>query len=308
MKNRFDRILGNLGQKGRRGEPVEKLIRATQIAQLEEFRRALLASPRYTDQKRLLKFGYRVYSQSDEDGILHEIFQRIGEGSRTFCEIGTGDGLENNTLFLLVQGWRGVWLEASAQKVASAKKKLESLIADGHLRIEQGFVSAGSVDATVRQLALRPEIDLLSLDIDGNDYYILQAITSASPRVVVVEYNAKFPPEVPWVMEYNEAHQWDSTDYFGASLGALEKLLSRKGYSLVGCNLLGCNAFFVRNDLVSDQLFCHPFTAQNHYEPPRYFLLAAYHSGFPPGFGPFQIVNQSETSDSPVRRGDMGDR
>ena len=71
---------------------------------------------------------------------------------------------------------------------------------------------------------------------------------------------------------------------------SLEILLSSRGYSLVGCNLLGCNAFFVRTDLVSSTLFCTRFTAERHYEPPRYFLLAAFDSGFPAGFGPFQIV------------------
>jgi hypothetical protein len=87
-------------------------------------------------------------------------------------------------------------------------------------------------------------------------------------------------------MEYNENHKWDGTDYFGASLKAFERLLGAKGYSLVGCNLLGCNAFFVRSDLVSDSLFSSPYTAENHYEPARYFLLPAYHAGFPPGCGP----------------------
>jgi hypothetical protein len=286
-------MFGNL----RNGSAVAgKLAHAAHIAELRDHRRALIESTRFADERRLLRYGYRVYSQSDEDGILHEIFRRIGEGPRTFVEIGAGDGLENNTLFLLVQGWRGLWIEGSARKAAAARKTLESLIVGGRLHLEQHFVTAASVDETLKSLAPGPEISLLSVDIDGNDYYILRAIDSVSPRVIAAEYNAKFPADVPWVMEYNEGHRWDGTDYFGMSLKAVETLLSGKGYSLVGCNILGCNAFFVRNDLVSDPPFCSPFTAENHYEPERYFLLPAYHSGFPGRFGPFYAPEQPETA------------
>ncbi len=263
----------------------DKLLRAAQIAQLQDHRQRLLDSPRYSDDRRLLKFGYRVYSQSDEDGILHEIFNRIGEGSRTFFELGTGEGLENNTLFLLVQGWRGVWLEGSGRKVSAARKKLAPMIAEGRLRLEQHFITAANINEMLHRLSPVREIDLLSIDLDGNDYHILRAIPSVAPRVIVAEYNAKFPSDVAWVMEYSEAHRWDGTDYFGASLKALESLLASRGYALVGCNLLGCNAFFVHKDLVSDPPFCSPFTAENHYEPPRYFLLPAFETGFPTGFG-----------------------
>jgi hypothetical protein len=272
---------------------ADRLARAAQIAQLQEHRRGLLELPRNCDERRLLRFGYRVYSQSDEDGILHEILRRIGSGSRTFVEIGAGDGLENNTLFLLAQGWRGLWIEGSARKVAAARKKLGALVSDGRLRVERQFVTAGNIDEKIRRLAPAPDVDLLSVDIDGNDYHVLRAIRSIEPRVIVAEYNAKFPPDVSWVMEYNEAHRWDESDYFGSSLKALEKLLAERGYSLVGCNLLGCNAFFVRRELAADPPFCSPFTAENHYEPPRYFLLPAYDSGFPAGFGPFGTENHS---------------
>ena len=272
---------------------ADRLARAAQIAQLEEHRRGLLELPRNSDERRLLKFGYRVYSQSDEDGILHEIVRRIGTGSRTFVEIGAGDGLENNTLFMLTQGWRGLWIEGSARRVAAARKKLGALVTDGRLRVEQQFVTIANINEKLRQLAPAQEVDLLSVDIDGNDYHILRAIRSIEPRVIVAEYNAKFPPDVSWVMEYNEAHRWDGSDYFGSSLKALETLLAERGYSLVGCNLLGSNAFFVRRELAADPPFCSPFTAENHYEPPRYFLLPAYDAGFPAGFGPFRAENHS---------------
>jgi hypothetical protein len=268
---------------------TQELIRAGQITQLHEHRRALLESPRNSDPRRLLSFGYRVYSQGDEDGIIAEIFRRIGEGNRTFLEMGAGDGLENNSLLLLIRGWRGAWIEGSARKVLKAKRTLASTLAEGRLHIERSFLTAANVDQTVSRLAPAAGVDLLSIDLDGNDYYILDAIRSISPRVIVAEYNAKFPADVVWVMEYNEKHRWDSTDYFGASLKALEVLLAERGYSLVGCNILGSNAFFVRSDLATDPPFCSPFTSENHYEPARYHLAPAYRSGHAGKFGPFRM-------------------
>ena len=267
---------------------TQKLVRAGEIAQLHNHIQALLDSPRHADERRLLKSGYRVYSQADEDGILHEVFKRIGAGNRTFVELGVGNGLENNTLFLLVQGWSGIWIEGSDRKAAAARKNLAAIISEKRLRIEHHFITAPTIDKKIAGLAGEREVDLLSIDLDGNDYYILDAIRSISPRVIVAEYNSKFPPDVPWIIEYNEDHRWDSTDYFGASLKSIEALLSARGYSLVGCNILGTNAFFVRTDLVSDSKFCAPFVSENHYEPSRYFLLPAFHSGYPVNFGPFR--------------------
>jgi len=284
MASQLKKIIGKV-RSNARAAASDRLTRAAQVAQLQDHRRDLLESARNSDDRRLLKYGYRVYSQADEDGILHEILRRIGDGNKTFVEVGAGSGLENNTLFLLLQGWRGVWIEGSERRVAAARKHLASAIAERRLHVVQQFVNARKIDATLQQLA-PSQVDLLSIDLDGNDYYILDAIRSIQPRVIVTEYNAKFPPDITWVMEYNESHQWDSTDYFGASLKALETLLTAKGYSLVGCNLLGSNAFFVRHELAKDPPFCSPFTAGNHYEPPRYFLLPVFDSGFPPGFGP----------------------
>jgi hypothetical protein len=294
MKSRIDKVLGRISKSGI-GAQEERLRSAASVAQLEDHRRALLESPRNADDRRLLKYGYRVYSQSDEDGILHEILHRIGDGGRRFVEIGAGDGFENNTLFLLIQGWRGVWIEGSSRKVASAKKHHEAEIAEGRLQVVQQYSTAANIDETIKRFS-SGELDVLSVDIDGNDYYVLGAIRAVAPRVIVAEYNAKFPPDVRWIMEHNEAHRWDSTDYFGASLKALEILLLERGYLLVGCNLLGTNAFFVRKDLVRDPPFCAPFSAENHYEPARYFLLQAFHSGFPAGFGPYRSQDSKEMS------------
>jgi hypothetical protein len=90
---------------------------------------------------------------------------------------------------------------------------------------------------------------------------------------MVLEYNATFPPPAEWVMDYDPDYAWDGTVTFGASLEAMARLGAAKGYALVGCSLGGGNAFFVRQDLVADRLAA-PYKAENHYEPPRYFLAA----------------------------------
>ena len=135
------------------------------------------------------------------------------------------------------------------------------------------------------------EIDLLSLDIDGNDFHILQAIEAVKPRVIVLEYNAKFPPPIDWVMRYNPHHKTDKTSYFGASLKSYERLMRSKGYKLVGCGMTGANAFFVLDELVTSKNFLAPFTAENHYEDCKYALAWEYRSGLKDGVGQFKHSN-----------------
>jgi hypothetical protein len=105
----------------------------------------------------------------------------------------------------------------------------------------------------------------------GNVYWVWKSIRSFSAAVVVVEYNARCAPPVAQVQEYEPDRVGDGTDYFGASVSALEKLGAEKGYRLVGCNITGTNAFFVRQDLVGDH-FPYQSTAEHLYQPPRYDL------------------------------------
>ncbi len=116
------------------------------------------------------------------------------------------------------------------------------------------------------------EFDLLSIDIDQNTYYAWEALRAYKPRVAVIEYNAALPADLDWKVNYDPRRVWDETQNFGASLKALERLGRGMGYSLVGCDLAGSNAFFVRDDLVGER-FAAPFTAENHHEPVRYALL-----------------------------------
>ena len=109
------------------------------------------------------------------------------------------------------------------------------------------------------------EIDLLSIDLDGNDFHIFESISVIKTRVVILEYNGKFSPTINYCMSYNANHTWDNNDNYGASLKFLEINLKKIGYVLVACNITGINAFFVREDLTKS-FFQEPFTAENHYQ------------------------------------------
>lgn len=233
------------------------------------------------DSLRLTGHTFGTFSQTHEDGVIAEIFRRIGTTNKKFVEIGVGNGLENNTANLLLQDWTGVWLEGDPNSIRSIEASHRRFISTGKLVVKQSFVTAENVEETFARTGSPIELDLLSIDIDRNTYWIWKALSNLKPRVVVIEYNAAFAPQVEWVVPYHADKSWDGTLQFGASLKAFERLGSDLGYSLVGCDLAGVNAFFVRTELTKDR-FSEPFTAEHHYQPPRYYL-SCIRSAHPPG-------------------------
>jgi len=247
-----------------------------------------LAKPRNADPKRLLRYGAKVFSQNEEDGMIQEVFRRIGTGQRTFIEFGVETGVQCNTVKLLLEGWRGLWLEGSAADVAEIRRSLASYMSNGGLTVKEAMVTAENVNDLFRQAGFSGEIDLLSIDIDFNDYWVWKAIEVIKPRLVVIEYNATLRPPMSLTVPYQPTMHWDGTNYFGASLEALVKLGQAKGYRVVGCNFSGTNAFFVRDDLCGEH-FVTPATAEEHYEPPRYFF-SSLNVGHPGRVGPYVTV------------------
>lgn len=244
-------------------------------------------NPKYQNPKKLNRYEYQVFSQNGEDGIIEEIFKRIGTKNKFFVEFGAANGLWNNTSNLLVKNWQGLWIEGDKKCIGEIKTKFGSLIEAKKLTIKQEFVTPENVEKLFKASRLPQDFDLLSIDIDGNDYWVWQAIKTFKPRVITIEYNSLFRPETKWVMKHNPKHIWNYTCYAGASLKSLEILGEQKGYKLVGCDFLGVNAFFVRKDIVRDK-FLAPYTAENHYEPPRYFLSRSI--GHPRDFGDFESI------------------
>ena len=129
----------------------------------------------------MFRHGFKVYSQSDEDGIIQEIFNRIGLTSRSFIEFGVETGIECNTVKLLIEGWSGLWIEASAPYVAEIKNQFQPFFANGTLKLSEGMVTAENINALFEQAGVTGEIDLLSIDIDYNDYWVWKAITTVNP-------------------------------------------------------------------------------------------------------------------------------
>ncbi len=247
----------------------------------QQYIQQLLAEPKYADPLRLERHGQKISSQNDEDGIVLEIFRRIGTTNKRFVEIGVGNGFENNTYALLQQGWSGTWVEAHVKKSAFIMRTFVEQITAGQLEIINSFVRVDNVNQLLQKYADQPEIDLLSIDIDGNDYHVYDALTVVAPRVAIVEYNPKYPPPLSLAMAYDPNYAWSREKDCGASLSAVTKLANAKGYDLVGCNITGANAFFVRKDLAAGK-FAQPATAENFYHTARYYLWEA--EGFPIGF------------------------
>jgi len=198
----------------------------------------------------LNRFGAKFFSQSDEDGITLEIVRRLALKNGTFLELGVGDGTENNTLVLLSIGWRGAWI--SGEELA-----FDSHINPRRLSYIKAWVSLENLNALVSQ-ALGDigvsDVDVLSVDLDGNDLYFTDALLKTlHPKLVIVEYNAKFPPPARWSIKYDPDFRWDGADdYQGASLCSFCDLLAQFNYTLICCNAAtGVNAFFVKNDSLS---------------------------------------------------------
>jgi len=307
----FGNLLRSMFYQGSRAEPAaqqatpealepvlkeidRKLARleATSLLQLQMagimLRERILSDARYDDPLRLERFGRTVYSQNEEDGILAEIFRRIGTANRRFLEFGVERGLECNTLNLLEQGWSGAWIEGYAPMVSEIETGFRRWIESRRLAVRAAIVTRESINDLIGDFALPRDLDLLSVDIDGNDYHVWEAITRIEPRVVVIEYNARFPPPMQWIMTYDPKHRWQGDDQFGASLESMTALGRGKGYSLVGCNITGSNAFFVQSRLAEGR-FAHPADASALYQPARYYLSPSFAAGHRPGFSRSQM-------------------
>tara|TARA_Y100000590_G_C15550852_1_gene950830 strand:+ start:195 stop:1097 length:903 start_codon:yes stop_codon:yes gene_type:complete len=200
------------------------------------------------------KFGIKIYSQNDEDGIILYILKHIGIKTKKFVEIGVENGTECNTTNLLKNfNWKGVQIEGNKILYSDAKIQLKKILKEKikNLKLLNIFITKKNVNKILKNNCGK-EVDLLSIDIDGNDFWIWKSIKCIKPRLVIIEYNSFFGPKLSCTIPYNAKFIWDyknKRSYYGASLKALEKLGKQKKYTLVGIDRNGVNAFFVRNDL-----------------------------------------------------------
>jgi len=212
-------------------------------------------------------FEKKVFSQNGEDGVIEEIFSRIGTVNRFFVEFGVEDGMECLTRNLWVHhGWSGVLMEGSPFHYQNL---VNNIAPYPEVRVSRQFVTPDNIGHLFQEMAVPVEFDFLSIDIDGNDYWVWQALDAYQPRVVVIEYNASYPPPQNMVIPYQEDFCWDGTSYFGASLCSLTTLGKKLGYALIGTDSRGVNAFFLRKDLLELAHFPE-LSPESAYHPPNY--------------------------------------
>ncbi len=208
----------------------------------------------------LSRFEKKFYSQNGEDGVIVKIFEAIGAKSKYYVEFGASNGLECNTRYLRqFFGWYGLLMDGKYE--------------NRFINLQKAFITAENINQLFRQHRVPHEFDLLSIDIDYNDFYVWNAISAEyRPRVVVIEYNATHLPHEDKVVKYDPNAWWDGSNYYGASILALYQLGRKKGYSLVYAEDAGVNLFFVRDDVLQrcPVTFKNVNSVEHLYKYPRY--------------------------------------
>ena len=199
---------------------------------------------------------YRVYSQHREDGIIHHILNTAGVKSNRFVEFGFGPLQANCHNLLYHYGYHGLYMDGNREKCDLMAEYFARRFPES--RVEHLFITRDNLCETISAAGFDGELAVLSIDVDGNDYWFWECITCCDPALVVIEYNASLGPNQDITVPYDpgfvryEKHQ--SGLYHGASLGALTRLGGRKGYALLGVDSSGVNAFFLKRELLCGAL------------------------------------------------------
>jgi hypothetical protein len=208
----------------------------------------------------LSETGFRVHSQFEEDGILLYIFSIIGEKTKKSVEIGTSDGTECNTSnLILYHGWRGLLIDGDKEMIrrGTAFFAQHPNAVLNEPKLVNSWITKDNINDTVRGNGFEGEIDLLSIDIDGVDYYILKSLTCITPRVIICEINSAVPLGKALTVPYSDNfYCWDKpfpeSLFRSMSLTAANKLMKSKGYRMVGAHKLGFNIIFIKNGIAED--------------------------------------------------------
>jgi hypothetical protein len=217
--------------------------------------------------------GYelRGFSQNGEDGVLAEILARIGVENRFFVEFGIESGREGNCVYLAeLAGWNGVFIEAAPDMYRELSGRYA---ANTRVHTLQALVTPTNVEQLFAEAGVPEGLDILSVDVDGADYWIWEALEAYRPRIVVIEYNSALPAEIRLAQPPDHG-SWDGTDFQGASLGAMVELGAQKGYRLVHTETSGVNAFFVLDELAAGRF---PAPESIPKREPNYFQIGYHH-------------------------------
>jgi len=276
-RRRLERRLTTVERRlGRRLGSLEQSLAAARAEVAALQRAALRDLPDVPYPERLLLERFRVMSQNEEDGILFALLRAAGHSTRRCVEIGCGDNGGNSGFLVDELGFQGLMIDGEQSNVDAVRR----LFSPARLLAERAWVTRENAGDLLREHGFDGEIDVLSIDVDGNDLWIWEALDAVEPRVVAIEYNSLFGPERSLAVPYDPGFERRSADeggtYWGASLAALAAVGARKGYRLVGGDHRGVNAFFVRAGLAPEIPACAPADAWR--------LLDKYHRRIAGGF------------------------
>jgi len=231
----------------------------------------LTALNEHKKNKNLKAYEFCIFSQWGEDGMIQQLIKSIEIKNKTFIEFGVENFKESNCRFLLMKdNWKGFVIDGSAQNIADLKNA--DFYWRNNLEAIAAFITKDNINSLLEKSGFDEDLGILSIDLDGNDYYILEAITFFKPRILIVEFNAVFGAErkisIPYQADFNRTKAHYSNLYCGASLAAITFLAAKKGYTLVGTNSASVNAFYVRNDVWNNQL--ESLTAEEAFTPSHF--------------------------------------
>jgi hypothetical protein len=216
----------------------------TRLARMGEIARR--ASPDLFVESDLTASELKVFSQNGEDGVIVEIFNRIGVTNRYFVEFDIQDGSEGNAVLLAdLFGWTGLFIVADEELHRKVRRKYSGT----SVNVLNAMVTAAKINDLFVAAGVPDEPDMLSIDVDGNDVYLWQALTCVRPRLVVIEYNSGITASGAVAQAHVPDRVWDGSGAFGSTLAALDVVAAAKGYRFAHSDLAGVNAFYVREDL-----------------------------------------------------------
>lgn len=256
VTKRMDRVERSVETLAENIENLEKALRKGILRKLEGnvdalVRHTFLGDRALPPPHDLLTRRFRMWSQNEEDGITLALLDRIGPSTTRFVEIGAGANGGNSGFLARECGWTGVMFEVDADRVRVLQRRFGPAVTAVVAR-----VTRENIDDLLRRSRATGDVDLLSIDIDGNDYWVWERLSACNPRLVIVEYNRRLGVDRPLVVPYDpdfDRHRADvPRAYYGASLPAFVRLAARKNYRLVTIEPRGVNAFFVRNDVGAD--------------------------------------------------------
>jgi hypothetical protein len=201
----------------------------------------------------LSEVEFQVFSQWGDDGIIQYLISKIDIPNKTFIEFGVENYKESNTRFLIINNnWSGYVIDGSKENIAYINRDIISWACE--LYYEAAFITTENINTLLKKPGFDPEVGILSVDIDGNDYWVWKEIDCLNPIIIIAEYNSVFGYNTEWTVPYDpefyRTNKHSSNLYYGASLKALCGLAEERGYLFIGCNSKGNNAYFLRSDKV----------------------------------------------------------